>query len=146
MGRRALAFVSAAIATYILATVAVTQGNLGYLASLGREITFGERVGAIGHDLLGMIGMFGPIVLVTLLFAYGVVALIVSRAPALRMIGYIAGGFAGMVAVHLILQAVFGMAPVWAARDAFGMLLQGLAGAVGGYVFYRMTAAAVANR
>ena len=140
MGKRALAFVLAFVATYVLASTAITQAGLAYLASLGREIPFGERLAAIGHDIVGMLGMFAPIVLVTMLMAYGVVALIVSRWPGLRLAGYVIGGFAGLVCVHLVIQAVFGMAPLWGARDAFGITLQGLAGAVGGYLFARFSA------
>ena len=139
MAKRLLAFVSAVAATYVLAAIAMTQINLGYLVSLGRDISLGERLGAISHDLVGLLGMYLPIVAVTLVIAYLVVALIVSRAPQLRLIGYVVGGFAGMVGVHLLLQGVFGMAPVWAARDAFGIALQGLSGAVGGYLFARIT-------
>ena len=138
MGRRVLAFVLALVATYTLASVAISQAVLAYLASLGRDVGFGERLAAIGHDLVGLLPVFGVIVLVTLLIAYGVVALIAARAPGLRLIGYVIGGFSGMVAVHLLVQAQFEMAPIWSVRDAYGILLQGLSGAVGGYLFARL--------
>ncbi len=138
MARRVTAFILAFVTTYVLATVAIAQANLGYLSGLGRDIGFAERLGYIGHDVVGMAGMFAPIVLVTLLVAYAVVALIASRAPALRLAGYVIGGFTGMVAVYLVLQAVFGMNAVWATASAFGLTVQGLAGAVGGYVFARV--------
>ena len=138
MGKRVLAFVSAFIVTYALAVATASQAVLAYLASLGREIGFAERLAAIGHDVVGMLGGFAPIVLVTLLIAYGIVAFIVSKRAGLRLVGYTVGGFAGMVCVHLLLQAVFGMIPVWGAGGAFGLLLQGLAGAVGGSLYTRI--------
>ena len=138
MGKRVLAFVAAWVVTYILAVSAASQAVLGWLESLGRDITLSQRMSYIGHDLAGMIVPYGVVILVALGIAFLVVALVVRKAPNLRLMGYVLGGFIGITAIHLTLQLVFGMTPVWATVSPFGLLMQGLAGLVGGYVFVRI--------
>ena len=138
MGKRVLAFVAAWVVTYILAVSAASQAVLGWLESLGRDITLSQRMSYIGHDLAGMIVPYGVVILVALGIAFLVVALVVRKSPNLRLMGYVLGGFIGITAIHLTLQLVFGMTPVWATVSPFGLLMQGLAGLVGGYVFVRI--------
>ena len=138
MGKRLMAFVVAWFATYLLAVTAATQSVLGFLESLGREVTLADRLAAIGHDIAGMVVPYGAIILVALLIGFGVVTLIVRRSASLRLAGYVIGGFAAVLAIHLGLRLAFDMNPVWATTTALGLMLQGLAGAVGGYLFVRI--------
>lgn len=144
MGKRVLAFVAAWVATYVLAVTAATQSVLGFLEELGRDISTGERLGAIGHDIAGMVVPYGAIILIALMIAFSVVALIVRRAPHLRLTGYVLGGFVAVMAIHVCLRLAFDMNPVWATSTPLGLVLQGLAGAVGGYLFTRVNPAAAA--
>ncbi len=138
MGKRAFAFVIAWVATYVLAVAAATQSILAYLEGLGREVTFAERLEAIGHDIAGMVIPYGAIIGLAMVVAYGVVALIVRNRQGLRLPGYVLGGFTAVLAIHLGLRLAFDMNPVWATTTPLGLILQGLAGAVGGYVFFRL--------
>lgn len=138
MGKRVLAFVVAWVATYVLAVTAATQGVLAFLESLGRDIAVSERLAAIGHDLAGMVVAYGGLILVAMLVAWGVVTLIVRQRPSLRLPGFVLGGFAAVLAIHLGLRLAFDMNPVWATLTPAGLMLQGFAGAVGGYLFFRI--------
>ena len=53
-------------------------------------------------------------------------------------LGYTVGFFVAIIAMHLIMTAVLNVTPIAAARFFGGLLQQGFAGAVGGYVFYRL--------
>ena len=53
--------------------------------------------------------------------------------------GYMLAGFVGLIAIHLIMKAVVGMTGVAATRTLAGLLAQGIAGALGGYLFHRLT-------
>lgn len=144
MGKRMMAFVLAWVATYVLAVTAATQSVLGFLEELGRQISMGDRVSAIAHDIAGMVLSYGALILVALLIAFGVVALIVKRATHLRVAGYVIGGFVAIIAIHMGLRLAFDMNPVWATSTPLGLILQGLAGAVGGYMFTRVNPVAAA--
>ncbi len=142
MGKRVLAFVAAWLVTYILAITAASQGVLGWLESLGRDISMGERLSYIGHDLTSMVIPYGAIILFAMAIAFGVVALVVRTAPNLRLLGYVLGGFVAVLAIHLTLRLVFEMNPVWATGSTFGLMMQGMAGLAGGYVFARINTVA----
>ena len=139
MIQRALAFAAAVVCTYFLAAIAATQAVLGQLQTMGVEIPLADRFSAIGHDLLSMAPTFVPMVLVALLLGFGVCWLIVRRATSLRILGYVLAGFVAMVSVHMLLKLSFDITPVAATRETFGLLMQGLAGAAGGYLFVRLT-------
>ncbi|MCP5179706.1 MAG: hypothetical protein H6993_12615 [Pseudomonadales bacterium] len=138
MGKRTLVFVVAWLATFALGATAATQVVLAFLESLGRTIPFGERAAAVAHDLGAMFPAYGGLLLIALLIAFPVVGLIVRGRPALRLVGYVVGGFVAVLALHLIMRSVLGMNPVWATGTPFGLLLQCLSGAVGGYLFARL--------
>ena len=44
-------------------------------------------------------------------------------------------GAVGLVAIHLLLHLAFGVTPIAIARSTGGLLLQALAGAVGGFTY-----------
>ena len=126
--------------------VFISQGNLAQVAALGLEVTMGVRLDAAVHDVSNMYGIYLPVVAVALLIALPVARLVMRFLPDARMIGYTLAGFVALLAVHLIMEQVFGgivgIAPV---RFIDGLLLQGLAGAFGGFAFHfvsRQSAAA----
>ena len=63
-----------------------------------------------------------------------VTAMLVRRLPGWRRLLFPLAGAVAMVALHLTLKAAFDITPIAAARSGTGLLLQALAGAVGGYV------------
>ena len=138
MVSRLLKFALAWAVTYVLASVAASQAVLAYLARLGREIGFAERMGYWVHDVLGMLSSYALLLLIALLIAFPVAGLIARNNQTLRLIGFVLAGFVGVVAMHLIMQATLGLNPVWATNFTGGLLLQGLAGAVGGYLYQRL--------
>ena len=49
-------------------------------------------------------------------------------------------GAAALVCIHVTLNLALGLTPVAIARSPGGLLVQGLAGAAGGYVYTRLNA------
>ena len=47
------------------------------------------------------------------------------------------GGCVALIAIHVILKMVLGLSGVATTRTFAGLLAQGLAGAIGGYCYYR---------
>jgi hypothetical protein len=56
--------------------------------------------------------------------------------PRWRAVVLAAAGALAMIATHLIVREVFEVSPVAATRNTVGLLVQGLAGGIGGYAFY----------
>jgi len=97
------------------------------------------RFQAASHDVMNMTDIYLPLVLIGLVIALPVAALIIRFLPNLRLAGYTLAGFVAMIALHLILEMVVGVVGVAPTRFVGGLLLQGVAGAVGGLVFHFVT-------
>jgi hypothetical protein len=138
-GRRIGAFVVALAVTYVLAVISASQHVAGSLESMGVDVDFGTRLGMIGHDLGGMATSFLPMVAVGLLIGFLVAGLLNRWLPDWRFVLYGLAGAVAMATIHLALNAAFDITPVAVARSGFGLGMQMLTGAVGGYLFARLT-------
>ena len=132
-----LAFILAVLTAYMAAVLAYTQLNLANVVEMGIPVSLMDRVGAAGHDLLGMTGLYLPIIAVALLLAFGFTAVVLRWVPHLRTLGYMLAGFVGIFVVDFALGALLtgGTHPLAVTRTTVGLLSQCVAGALGGYVF-----------
>jgi hypothetical protein len=136
---RKLAIYLAAVATaYLLATASASLHVASRLASMGVDPGVADRLAMIGRDLLGMAGMFLPLIAFALLVAFLVTALLHHLLRRAQVPLYVLAGATALVALHLALHAAFGLTPVAAARSAGGLSLQALAGAAGGFVYIHL--------
>lgn len=138
-GKRLLAFIVAALVTYLIASVSATAGVLGNLSEMGFVVSFGDRIATTLADIVGLLPLFLPLLAIALLLGFLVTGLIARWQPGWRSFGYPLAGFAAIIVLHLLLKAVLGVSPITATREAGGLLMQGIAGAAGGYAFYYLT-------
>ena len=131
-------FVLAVIAAYLLGAIFVNQGNIAAVVELGFNVSIGQRFEAAVHDMLNMIDIYLPLVAISLLLGFPVAHAIVRKRPHLRSIGYTMAGFVALVAIHVTIKTVVGISGVAPTRTLLGLLCQGIAGGVGGYLFYRL--------
>jgi hypothetical protein len=128
----------AVLVTYAIGAVLATQHVLGALTMMGMNIDFGIWAHATIHDLFGMFLTYAPLIGVAFLLALPVILLVCRNRPGWRWIGYVAGFFTAIVVMHLIMPLVLNVNPVPATRLFTGLMMQGLAGGVGGYVFFML--------
>lgn len=143
MIRSIFAFLVAVLVAYLIGAALATQHVLGALTMMGMNIDFGVWAEATLHDLVGMFATYVPLLLVAYLVALPVILLICRGRPGWRRIGYISGFFTAVIVLHLLMPLVLNVTPVAATRYFGGLIQQGLAGAVGGYVFYLLGRAAL---
>ena len=79
--------------------------------------------------------MLGILVAFCFLIAFPVAALIVRFLPNLRTVGYVAAGGVAILAALYSMEAALATVPIAGARTPAGLVAQGVAGAVGGFVF-----------
>ncbi len=137
MIRKAGAFIMAVLVAYCLAAVAATQSVLARVNDMGLSVGLGQRLATTGQDLLGMATAFAPMIAVGFALAFAVTVLLLRWWPERRTALYVLAGAVSLIAVHVIMKAVFDITPVAAARSLGGLVIQGLAGAFGGYAFTR---------
>lgn len=133
-----ITYLIAVTGAYILGVIASTQFVLAQLAELGHGASNELILRTISHDILGMAPTYGIILLITLGIAFSVASFIGNFFPRLRASGLVIGSGLAVVAVHLIMQEVFSISPLYSAGSMSGILTQGFAGSVGGFFYYLM--------
>jgi len=140
IGRNSLALLLAVLTAYALAAVAATQSVMARLAEMGVTVPVDVRISTTFSDLINMAGTLLPLLLIALGLGFAVAAIVSRRRPDWKKLGYPLAGFAAVITMYLLMRMVLELTPVAAARSIEGLLLQGVAGAVGGWVFYLLAA------
>lgn len=138
IGRKVVAYLVGVISTYVLGTVLVSQFNIARIVELGHSVSFTERVQTTLHDWAGMLGSYLPLIGIALLIAWLFTGLLLTRFVPRSAWLYALAGLVGVIAIHQIMGMVFGITGIAATRSTIGLLAQGLAGAMGGWLFYRI--------
>ncbi len=132
-------YILAVLVTYLLGAAFVSQGNISAVTSMGFEVALGHRIDAVIHDVTHMYDIYLPLVAIGLLIGLPVAALVIRFVPGLRLVGYVLAGFVAMIALHMIARMVLGVSGIAPTREIMGLLLQGVAGACGGYAYHLLT-------
>ena len=127
-------FFPAVIVAYVIGSLLATQVVLANLASMGVDISLATRLDASLHDLLGMSTSYLLLILVAFIIALPVAAGL-SKWLGARALWFTLAGFVALVMLHVIMRQVLGVWPIAAAREWPGLLMQGGAGAVGGFLY-----------
>jgi hypothetical protein len=138
MPKKVIALLFSVISTYIAAVILVSQLNISRVEDLGFSIPVGQRIAAVVRDLIGMLSTYLPLIGVALLIAFLFTSLILMRFLNKPVIWFPLAGFVGLITIHLTLNTVFGVAGIAPTRTMLGLFSQGLAGTLGGYIFYHM--------
>jgi len=133
-----VAYALAVLATTVLGAVAATQFVLAELSTMQVAVPFGVRLETTMHDIMGMSPTFAPIVAGALLIAFLVAALLARFIPLEKRRWYLVGGFVAIIAALLLVKALLGGTPIAGAKDTLGLLAQGVAGMVGGWIFAQL--------
>jgi hypothetical protein len=105
------------------------------LAGMGVPVGLRDRVAMTLQDILGMAGMFLPMVAFAYLAAFLSAALLMRWLAQWRTAIYVVAGAAALVMIHVTLKLAFGLTPVAVARTAGGLALQAVAGGIGGLTY-----------
>ncbi len=136
--RLLLAYLLAVIATYLLAATAATQHVAGQLARMNAPLDLSQRLSMTAQDWLGMAPSLLPLIAVGLLIAFLVAGALTRRLPTVRVGLFVAAGLVALITLHLAMEISFGLNPIATTRYWPGLLLQGVCGACGGWLFIRI--------
>ncbi len=131
-------YLAAVLAAYVPASLTATQSVISSLSDLGISVNTGTRISMTLQDMAALTGSLLPLIAAGFLAAFLVVGMLCHWWPQWRTILYVAAGAVALIAIHLVMKLALGIAPVAIARTTGGLLVQGLAGAIGGYVFARL--------
>jgi hypothetical protein len=135
MIRKLAAYLVAIVVAYLLAAITATQSVIARLGEMGIDVNFTDRLRMTLSDIAGMAGMFLPMIAAGFLAAFLLTALLCRWLGRRPVALYILAGAVALITIHLTLNLAFGITPVAIARTTGGLLIQGLAGAVGTYLY-----------
>jgi hypothetical protein len=132
------AFLPATIIAFLLASVLSTQVILARVQAMGLDVPVNVRIMTTLQDIVGMASSY--LLLITLAFALALpVAARLARVISDRsVVLFILAGFVAIAVLHIALQFALGIHPIPATRTLPGFLGQCLAGAAGGWCYYRL--------
>ena len=136
--RTIVGLIAAALTTSIIGSVFSTQSVIASLQSIDVEIPFITRISMTLNDL-GILPALGSITLICFSFGFIVAALCKRFLGGNRTIWHIAAGAAALMSTLLIVKAVVLITPIAGTRTVLGLLSFGLAGAIGGWVYDKLT-------
>jgi hypothetical protein len=136
-------FVCSAAAAVVTACVFQTQMVLLGLTNLGVNITWTNRMYMVGQDLLGLLPTYGIIVTVGLAIGFGVTKAIKKYTRFNNYALYVLAGGVTMLVILFTLHPILHITLLAGARSGFGLLLQIVAGLLGGFIFMSLRKAKV---
>lgn len=137
---RLSALVLATLTTIVIGVAFQTQNVISKLSDIGADISLSERLSMTGYDILHLGSLYGIFILLAFFVAFLVGSIVFRFAKFGRSIIYmLAGAFAIFVMLFAMKANFFDIHIIGGAKDSFGIFLQILAGAVGGFVFSRLS-------
>lgn len=140
VARYVAAFVVAVAAALAVASIISTQFVIAGLQGVGVEIPFATRLSMTVTDLalLRFYAMSGG---TAMLVAFLVAGACAKWLPGSRQVWFTVAGFAALICALMLLELIIGAMFIAGARSLPGHVLQGVAGAFGGWIFARLTTA-----
>ena len=135
--RIVVAYIAAAAVTYMAAAIFYTQQIIAKQLAIGGVYTPGQQVETYLANLLGL-SLYGEAIAAALLIGFVLAAGLKRVLKPLAPIAYPLAGASAVLAVIYLIEntaAAGGAGAIGGARDALGLALQGLAGALGGAAF-----------
>jgi hypothetical protein len=132
-------FVVAVVDAYILTSIVSTQLVLADIQSFGLAVSFGDRVQATLHDLLGLALPLLVLIGLSFLVAFAVARYAFRTIGGNKMMWFMVAGFTSVPAGIVLIKYFMGGTLLASARTSLGMLLVALCGMAGGWVFAYLT-------
>lgn len=134
------AFLVALLSLIILGSLFHTQFVLNALP-VPTPVSLSDNISTSLSDIIGLAPLYGAIMGAGLIVAFLIAIYVTKLAPSLRWLVYAVAGFVAVITTLMIMKATFGLMPIAGARSLAGLLMQGVAGAIAGYVFTRISRA-----
>lgn len=138
------AYTGAVGGAYLTGSIFASLVILGNVRNMGMDVTAAVALKAIGHDLLGLTSSYLPLIAVAFLIALLFTHALLKILPSHPQLLYVLAGAVALVALHMTMKAVLGLSGIAATRTLAGLMSQGVAGAFGGWLYYRLYFKAIA--
>lgn len=137
--RYAVAFTAAVLCTSLLASIFSTQSVISSLQEVGAVVPFATRVSMTLVDFK-IFEILIAVVAACFLIGFIIAALCNRFIINNRHAWFVLAGACALVCTLLLMNWFLQLMPIAGARSLFGLAFQAVAGAIGGFVFSKITA------
>lgn len=132
-----LAYLIAVVIAYFVGVALIAHSNTHSVIEMGYAVSLSLRLATMGHDFAGMALAYLPLLAIAFLIAFLFTHWVIGRWKRPNLALYVLAGFTAVITIHLSMGWLLGLVPFAPTRTPLGLMSQGLAGAVGGWMFYR---------
>ena len=143
--RNIVGLVAATLTTSVVGSVFSTQSVISSLQSLDVDVPLATRFSMTVGDL-SILSSMAPLVAICFVVGFFIAALCVRHIGGNRTAWHIVAGAVALITTLLIMKAVLLITAIAGTRSLMGLLSFGLAGAIGGWVYAKITIQAGANK
>jgi hypothetical protein len=133
------ALIAAAFVTSILGSIFSTQSVIASLMSINVDISLATRLSMTVNDLYILTALV-PVTAICFIIGFTVVGLGYRFVGGNRTVWYVIAGATALISTLLIIKAMLLITPIAGTRTPLGLLSFAFAGAVGGWVYAKITA------
>ncbi len=136
--RKPVGLIAAALTASIIGSVFSTQSVIASLQSIDVEVPLATRLSMTVGDF-AILPMLGGLTAICFVVGFTVAALCRRFLGGDRTAWYVIAGASALISTLLIMKAVLLITPIAGTRTLLGLLSFGLAGAIGGWVFAKIS-------
>jgi hypothetical protein len=136
--RNVVGLIAATLATSVVGSIFSTQSVITSLQSLEIDVSLATRL-SMTIDDFAILPSLAPVTAVCFVIGFIVAALCVRYIGGNRTAWHIFAGAAALITTLLIMKAVLLITAIAGTRTLMGLLSFGLAGAIGGWVYAKIT-------
>jgi hypothetical protein len=136
--RNVVGLIAATLATSVIGSIFSTQSVITSLQSLEIDVSLATRL-SMTIDDFAILPSLAPVTAVCFVIGFIVAALCVRYIGGNRTAWHILAGAAALITTLLIMKAVLLITAIAGTRTIMGLMSFGLAGAIGGWVYAKIT-------
>jgi hypothetical protein len=136
--RNVVGLIAATLTTSVIGSIFSTQSVISSLQSLEIDVPLATRL-SMTIDDFGILPTLAPVTAICFVIGFIVAALCVRYIGGNRTAWHILAGAAALITTLLIMKAVLLITAIAGTRTLMGLLSFGLAGAIGGWVYAKIT-------
>jgi hypothetical protein len=136
--RNIVGLIAATLTTSVVGSVFSTQSVISSLQSLDIDVPLATRLSMTLGDL-AILPSLMPIIAICFIVGFAVAAMCIGHIGGNRTAWHIVAGAVALITTLIIIKMVLSITAIAGTRSLLGLLSFGLAGAIGGWVYAKIT-------
>jgi hypothetical protein len=125
----------ASLLCFVVASLMHTQTTISGLIEVGANLSFNDKLTTVYADFIGLLPVYGSIIFVGMLIAMPIANFIKRKLQISNRFVHCLAGAMAIVTILIAMHPILNVTLIAGARGTGGMVMQSIAGAIGGIAF-----------